>query len=333
MTCTIADNEAEGLPGGSWIAEPPGILACRTAAGVVSFKLKEGGFSLPTTPNGLRQLWYRVRGNPLLLSGAAVILFFFVIGLCAPVIVQHDPLEQNLSMRMAPGFWAGNSAHPLGTDELGRDVLSRVVYGTRISLLMGFVCVAMVLVVGGGIGALCGYYGGAFDALVMRLIDIMLSFPYILLAIAIMAVFGQGIANAVVAVAIVLTPSAARVTRSVALSIKSLQFVEAAKSCGASTRRIVVRHMVPNLLPHVIVYGALSMGETILSIAALGFLGLGVQPPTPEWGAMINTGKDMLILGKWWLSAFPGIAITLAVTGFALLGDGLRDLLDPRMRA
>lgn len=283
--------------------------------------------------NRVRPIWNRVRRNPLLISGGAIILFFFALGLLAPIIVKHDPLEQNLSMRMSPGFWEGNTDHPLGTDELGRDVLSRIVYGTRMSLMMGFVCVAIVLVAGGSIGLLCGYYGGKLDTVVMRFIDILLSFPYILLAIAIMAVFGQGIVNAVVAVAIVLTPSAARVARSVTLSLKSLQFVEAARSYGTPARRIIMKHMVPNLLPHLIVYGALSMGETILSIAALGFLGLGVQPPTPEWGAMINTGKDMLILGKWWLSAFPGAAITLAVTGFALLGDGLRDLLDPRMRS
>lgn len=288
---------------------------------------------MAATRHEIRRLLNRARRNPLLISGGAIVLFFLVIGLLAPVVADHDPLQQNLDMRMAPGFWAGNASHPLGTDELGRDILSRLVHGTRISLLMGLVCVGIVLVMGGSLGMLCGYFGGAIDAIVMRLVDILLSFPYILLAIAIMAVFGQGLVNAVVAVAIVLTPSAARVTRSVTLSLKSLQFVEAAKSYGASARRIMMRHLLPNLVPHLIVYGALSMGETILSIAALGFLGLGVQPPTPEWGAMINTGKDMLILGKWWISAFPGIAITLAVTGFALLGDGLRDFLDPRMRS
>lgn len=288
---------------------------------------------MAATRHEIRRLLNRARRNPLLISGGAIVLFFLVIGLLAPVVADHDPLEQNLGMRMAPGFWAGNAGHPLGTDELGRDILSRLVHGTRISLLMGLVCVGIVLVIGGTLGMLCGYFGGVIDAIIMRLVDILLSFPYILLAIAIMAVFGQGVVNAVIAVAIVLTPSAARVTRSVTLSLKSLQFVEAAKSYGASAGRIMIRHLLPNLVPHLIVYGALSMGETILSIAALGFLGLGVQPPTPEWGAMINTGKDMLILGKWWISAFPGVAITLAVTGFALLGDGLRDLLDPRMRS
>jgi peptide/nickel transport system permease protein len=280
-----------------------------------------------------RRIWNSIRRNSLLMSGGAIILLFLLVGLFAPVIAPHDPLEQNLRQRMAPGFWAGNYEYLLGTDELGRDILSRIIYGTRTSLLMGFACVLIVLVIGGGVGMICGYYGGSLDAIVMRLVDILLSFPYILLAIAIMAVFGQGITNAVIAVAIVFTPSAARITRSVSLSLRTLPFVEAARCYGASTNRIMFKHLVPNLIPHLIVYGALSMGETILSIAALGFLGLGVEPPIPEWGAMISTGKDMLILGKWWLSAFPGLAITLVVTGFALLGDGLRDLLDPRMRS
>lgn len=280
-----------------------------------------------------RHVWNRIRKNSLLVSGATIIIFFLLIGLLAPIIAPYDPLEQNLKQRMVSGFWARNYKYLLGTDELGRDILSRIIHGTRTSLLMGFICVLLVLLVGGSIGMICGYFGGAVDAIIMRLVDIMLSFPYILLAIAIMAVFGQGITNAIIAVAIVFTPAAARITRSVALTLRGLPFVESAKSYGASTGRIILKHLVPNLIPHLIVYGALSMGETILSIAALGFLGLGVEPPIPEWGAMISTGKDMLILGKWWLSAFPGLAITLVVTGFALFGDGLRDLLDPRMRS
>jgi peptide/nickel transport system permease protein len=266
------------------------------------------------------------------LVGGVLVGTFLLVGLLAPVLAPHDPLRQDLDRRMAPGLWAGDAAHPLGTDELGRDILSRIVYGARVSLLVGFIALIVMNVLGVTLGAAAGYLGGRVDAVVMRVMDVLLAFPYIILAIAIMAVLGQGVVNAVIAISVVYTPTLARIVRSVALQLREMQFVEAARALGGGGTRVLGRHVLPNAVPQVIVFSALSLGETILYIAALGFLGLGIAPPTPEWGAMISTGKDHLILGQWWLSAFPGLSIMLAALGFVLLGDGLRDTLDPRLR-
>jgi peptide/nickel transport system permease protein len=264
--------------------------------------------------------------------GGSLVGAFLLIGLLAPVLAPHDPLRQDLDRRVAPGLWAGDVVHPLGTDELGRDILSRIVYGARVSLIVGFIALVIMNVLGVTLGAAAGYLGGRVDAVVMRVMDVLLAFPYIILAIAIMAVLGQGVVNAVIAISVVYTPTLARIVRSVALQLRERQFVEAALALGGGPARVLGRHVLPNAVPQVIVFSALSLGETILYIAALGFLGLGIAPPTPEWGAMISTGKDHLILGQWWPSAFPGLSIMLAALGFVLLGDGLRDTLDPRLR-
>lgn len=267
------------------------------------------------------------------MAGATIIGAFLLMGLLAPLIAPHDPLEQHLERRMAPGLWVGNPTHPMGTDELGRDILSRIVHGARVSLVIGVVAILLMNALGVSVGLTSGYFGGRIDAVAMRVVDVLLSFPYIILAIGIMAVLGQGVLNAVLAISIVFTPTMARIVRGVALSLKTREYVHAAQALGARSGRILGRHLLPNVMPHVVVFSALSLGETILYIAALGFLGLGVSPPTPEWGAMISSGKDMLILGIWWPSTFPGLAIMLATLGFVLLGDGLRDVLDPRLRS
>lgn len=276
--------------------------------------------------------WKRLRSNRLAVTGATIIGTFLLIAMLAPWIAPHDPIGQNLSAKMTPGIWGGSVQYPLGTDELGRDVLSRIIYGTRISLLVGVIAIGLMNIIGVTAGLAAGYFGGRLDDAVMRGVDVMLSFPYIILAIAIMAVLGQGVINAMLAISIVFTPTMTRIVRGVTLTLKARQYVEAARALGASATRVLVRHLLPNVVPQIIVFSALSLGETILYIAALGFLGLGISPPTPEWGAMISSGKDDLVLGVWWPSTFPGVAISLATLGFVMLGDGLRDILDPRMR-
>jgi len=254
------------------------------------------------------------------------------MGLLAPLLMLHDPLQQNLERRMVPGVWAGNRTYLMGTDELGRDIFSRIVYGARISLVIGVIAILLMNGLGVSVGLTSGHFGGRFDAIVMRVVDVLLSFPYIILAIGIMAVLGQGVVNAMLAIGIVFTPTMARIVRGVALSLKPREYIAAARALGGGSGRILLIHLLPNVMPQIVVFSALSLGETILYIAALGFLGLGVSPPTPEWGAMISSGKDMLVLGIWWPSTFPGLAIMLATLGFVLLGDGLRDVLDPRLR-
>jgi len=286
----------------------------------------------PAARRRIPGFWQRLLRNRLAVTGSVIISGLLIVAALAPAVAPHNPLAQNLDARLVPGAWAGNLTYPLGTDELGRDVLSRIVYGARVSLLVGVVAILLMNLLGISIGVATGYFGGWLDAVLMRVVDVLLAFPYIILAIAIMAVLGQGVLNAVIAIGIVNAPAMARIMRSVALTLRDRQFVEAARALGAGGARIVVRHVLPNAIPQIIVFSALSLGETILYIAALGFLGLGISPPTPEWGAMVSSGKDVLVLGQWWPSAFPGATIMLATLGFVLLGDGLRDLLDPRLR-
>jgi peptide/nickel transport system permease protein len=272
------------------------------------------------------------RRSRLAQTGTVIIGGFLLLGVFAPLLAPHDPLQQTLDHRMAPGLWAGNHAYPLGTDELGRDILSRIIYGTRVSLIVGVIAILLMNVLGVSAGLIAGYFGGRLDLAVMRVIDVLMSFPYIILAIAIMAVLGQGAINAVLAIGIVFAPTMARIVRGVTLTLRTREYVEAARASGAGSVWVVRSHLLPNVMPQIVVFSALTLGQTILAIAALGFLGLGIAPPTPEWGAMISSGKDLLTLGIWWPSTFPGLAIMLATIGFVVLGDGLRDILDPRTR-
>ncbi len=274
------------------------------------------------TQQALRRFWKSSSGK----AGLAIVLGLIVLALIAPILAPYDASrDRNLRERLE----APSLEHPMGTDELGRDMLIRVWHGTRISLRVGVVAVGIAVVVGTVLGLVAGYFGGRLDMAISWLVDIMLAFPSILLAIAIVAVIGPGIFNAMLAVGIVQIPIYIRLTRSVVLSLKEQEFATAAEALGASKSRILFRHILPNGLSPLIVQSTLSIATAILDAAGLGFLGLGAQPPDPEWGLMIARGFNYFSTAPW-ISLFPGLAIMIAVLGFNLLGDGLRDALDPR---
>ena len=249
------------------------------------------------------------------------------------MISPHNPDENSLYDQLKPPVWndGGSTKNLLGTDDLGRDMLSRLIYGARVSLTLGIVSVGIALVFGSILGSLAGYYKGWPDNLIMRFMDIILAFPYILLAIVIVAYLGPGLKNAMIAIGIINVPRFARIIRASVMEEYEKDYVTAARAVGANNRRIIFNAIFPNCLSPIIVQASLGFGEAILSGAGLSFLGLGAQPPLSEWGAMIAQGRSM-ILRAWWVMTFPGIAILLAVLGFNLLGDGLRDALDPRLR-
>jgi peptide/nickel transport system permease protein len=261
--------------------------------------------------------------------GATLALVLLAISLLTPVIMPYDPrTDSDLANRLKPP----SRAHPFGTDDLGRDVLRRVLHGSRVSLRIGFISVVVALSFGTTLGLVCGFLGGALDIGAMRFIDIMLAFPATLLAIGIVAARGPGLNNAMLAVGIVQIPAYTRLARSAAISIREREYITAARCIGASQLRLLTRHVLPNSLSPIIVLCSLSIATAILEAAALGFLGLGAQPPTPEWGAMLADGYKYLTLGAWWVLLFPGIFIMITVLGFNLLGDGLRDALDPSLK-
>ena len=273
-----------------------------------------------------------LRKNKSAIVGLVIIFILILCAIFAPVISPYNPNEQDLYNGLKPGFWVGNTQNFLGTDEFGRDILSRIIYGSRVSLSVGLVAVAIGVLLGGFAGIFAGYYGGFVDNLLMRIVDIMFSLPSILLAIVIVAVLGRGLSKAMVAIGITYAPQIARVVRSETIVVKQNQYIEAAKAIGSSNLRTIRVHILPNVLSVIIVYTTLSIGSAILDAAALGFLGLGAQPPTAEWGAMLAGSNHYITGGYWWLATFPGIAILLSVLGFNLLGDGLRDAIDPRLR-
>jgi peptide/nickel transport system permease protein len=271
-------------------------------------------------------LWKRFRRNRLALVGLVIVGLLIAAAVFAPWLAPKDPARQVLEdKRMAPGarYW-------LGADEFGRDIASRLLYGSRVALVVGLVSVLIALAVGTVLGTVAGFAGGAVDEVIMRALDVLLAFPYLLLAITIVSALGPGLGNTILAVGIWATPGFARVIRGAVLSVKELEYVQAAKAVGANAGRVVVCHILPNCISIVVVYSALYMASAILLEAALSFLGLGVQPPTPSWGLMVSTGRDFLLIAPH-IATFPGLAIALAVLGFNLLGDGLRDALDPRM--
>jgi ABC-type dipeptide/oligopeptide/nickel transport system permease subunit len=282
------------------------------------------------------ELIRRFRYNKSAVFGFFLILFLVVIAIFAPFIAPHDPTPSppDLDNSLKPGFWSNESipGYFLGTDIMGRDILSRIIYGSRISLTVGFIAVGIATALGIVIGVTAGYYGKWVDSVLMRLTDILFAFPSLLLAIVIVAVIGQGLDKAMIAIGIVYSPQMARVMRGSVLYIKEMEYIEAQKAIGSSNRRIILRHVLPNSLSPVIVYGTLMMAGAILDAAALGFLGLGAQPPSPEWGAMLSESRFYIVSGSWWAATFPGIAIVIAVLGLNLLGDGLRDILDPRLK-
>lgn len=259
--------------------------------------------------------------------GAGILLLCLLSAVFAPLIAPYDPIAQNTPNRLQ----GPSAAHWLGTDDFGRDILSRIVYGSRTSMLVGVVATGIGLTLGTLLGITGGFLGGRIDQLVMRAMDILLSFPYILLAIVIMAFLGPGLVNLMMAIGLSRVPIFARVTRSVVLSIKNNEYIEAARSLGLRDRNILVRHVLPNVIPPLIVQGTASVAEAVVVGASLNFLGLGIQPPTPDWGAMVSDGRRY-VFDKYYIPLFPGLAITAVVLSMNLVGDWLRDILDPRDR-
>jgi peptide/nickel transport system permease protein len=267
------------------------------------------------------------RRSPTGIIGGIIILLEIVIALAAPAVAPHEPLKQNFRAAMQPP----SSQHWFGTDDVGRDILSRVIYGARISLRVGLISVA----IGGGAGVLlgimAGFYGRWLDNIIMRLIDVLLAFPGLLLALAIVAVLGPGLFNVMIAVGIGSIPTYTRMARATTLSIRERDYVLAARSVGCSNRRLMLRYILPNAIPPIIVLATLGVAGAILTAAGLSFIGVGAQPPTPEWGAMLTSARQY-IQQAWWFTTFPGLAIVVTVLAINMVGDALRDALDPRLR-
>ena len=271
--------------------------------------------------------WQRFRRNRLALAGLVVVALLVVAAAGSPWLAPADPARQSLIEKRAPP----GGKFLLGADEFGRDILSRVLFGSRVALLVGLLSVAIALGLGLVLGCVAGFAGGWIDVLIMRAIEVLLAFPYLLLAIAVVSALGPGVLNTTIAVGIWGTPTVTRIVRGAVLAARESEYVSAARALGASAAEILKRHVLRNILPTVVVYSTLFMANAILVEAALSFLGLGVQPPTPSWGLMVSSGRDFLLVAPH-IATIPGLAIMLAVLGFNLLGDGLRDALDPRLR-
>ncbi len=271
--------------------------------------------------------WRRLRRSWSLVAGAIVLSLVVLSAIFAPQISPYDPIDQDFASQLLPP----SASHLFGTDEFGRDIFSRVVFGARVALQVGVLADAIAVALGVLLGVAAGFFAGWLDAIITRLIDVMLAFPYLLLAMIVVAILGPGLTNAMVAIAIVYTPRIARVVRGVVLSVKEQDFVEAARGTGTGSLRILARHILPNIVSPIIVMATLTVGFMIVETAGLSFLGLGASPPTPEWGSMLATGRSFMLTAPW-IATFPGLAILVTVVAFNLMGDGLRDLLDPRLR-
>jgi peptide/nickel transport system permease protein len=270
--------------------------------------------------------WLRLARNPLALLGLGIVVTLVVMAIAAPLLATHDPIAQDLAARLMPPLSPG---HWLGTDEFGRDIWSRLVYGARITLYIVLLVALTAPVFGLLVGTVAGYYGGWVDRVLSRMTDIFLAFPRLILALAFVAALGPGIGNAVLAIALTAWPPYARVARAETLTVRNSDYIAAAQLIGAGGARILLRHVAPMCVPSVIIRVTLDMAGIILTAAGLGFLGLGAQPPLPEWGLMISSGRKFLF-DQWWVATMPGLAIFIVSLGFNLLGDGLRDVLDPR---
>jgi peptide/nickel transport system permease protein len=275
------------------------------------------------------EVWRRLKRNKMAILGLIILTILVLLAIFADVIADYDNvvIKQNLAQRLQ----GPSAAHWLGTDEFGRDIFARLIHGTRVSLQVGIVAVGISIVIGGILGAVAGYYGGKLDNIIMRIMDIFLAVPSILLAIAIVSALGPSILNLMLAISISSVPSYARIVRASVLSIRDQEFIEAARAIGASNTRIIFRHIIPNSLAPVIVQATLGVASAILSTAGLSFIGLGIQPPAPEWGSMLSGGRQYLRYA-WWVTTFPGVAIMITILSLNLLGDGLRDALDPRLK-
>lgn len=274
----------------------------------------------------LKETWHRLKKNRLAMLGLTILVFLVIVAILAPYLAPYHYDDQNVGEPlMSP-----NKEFPFGTDNFGRDILSRMIYGSRVSLQVGFISVAFSSIVGCSLGAISAYFR-KFDNLIMRFIDIIAGIPYLLLAIAISAALGSGLNNMMLAVGISAVPPYARITRASFLTIQETEYIEAARSIGASNFRIILKHIFPNAMSPIIVQATLGAGNAIILAAALSFMGLGIQPPSPEWGAMLSAGR-IFIRDHWHMTVIPGVALALVVYSLNTLGDGLRDALDPRLK-
>lgn len=277
----------------------------------------------------LRKMWYLRLG----VLGGLVILALVMTAVFTPYLAPHDPYQQDLIKRLLPPAWmeGGETKYLLGTDRLGRDILSRIMYGTRVSLAVGISAVLMQVIIGVGLGLLAGYHGGKIDAGISFVVNIMMGFPFILLVMSLVAVLGPSLENIIIALGLTGWPVFTRVSRIETMKLREQEFVLAAISLAFKTKRILIKHILPNLLPSIVVLATVEVARAIIRESLLSFLGLGIQPPTPSWGKMLAEGRDYMLI-QWWIAAFPGSAIFLAALGINLLGDALRDVLDPRLR-
>ncbi|HAE91961.1 ABC transporter permease [Tissierella praeacuta] len=275
------------------------------------------------------EVWRRLRKNKMAMLGLTIIIILILLAAFADIIADYE--EVAIKMNTAVRLQGPSKDHILGTDELGRDIFARMIHGARVSLKVGIIAVGIAIIIGGTLGAIAGFYGGKLDNIIMRTMDIFLAVPSILLAIAIVSALGTSMINLMVAVGISSIPNYARIVRASVLSIKDQEFIEAAKAIGAKDTRIILKHILPNSMAPVIVQGTLGVAGAILSTAGLSFIGLGIQKPAPEWGAMLSSGRPFL-REAWHVTTFPGIAIMITILSLNLLGDGLRDALDPRLK-
>ncbi|KXF76685.1 peptide transporter [Paramesorhizobium deserti] len=281
----------------------------------------------------LADFWFYFSENRGAVIGLWVFAALVLVAIFAPVLAPHDPAQQFRDALLTPPAWeaGGRSEFLLGTDAIGRDILSRLIYGSQFSLFVGLVVVSIALVAGIALGLIAGFFGGWVDTVIMRVMDVILSFPSLVLALVLVAILGPGLTNAMIAIAVILQPHFARLTRAAVLAEKNREYVIAARLAGASRLRLMFKTILPNCLAPLIVQATLSFSNAILDAAALGFLGMGAQPPTPEWGTMLAEAREF-ILRAWWVVTFPGLAILITVLAINLIGDGLRDALDPKLK-
>ncbi len=295
--------------------------------------LKTGSTPAPAPPHPLREFWTYFSANHGAVMGLLIVLGVLLVALFAPWLAPHAPNITDNAVFLKPPAWqsGGSWSYPLGTDAIGRDILSRLMYGARLSLVIGLAVVTISVVVGTVLGLLAGYFRGIFEIAIMRLMDIILTLPSLLLAIVIVAILGPGLMNAMLAVAIVVLPHYVRITRAAVIAETSRDYVTAARMGGAGRVRLMFSEILPNCTAPLIVQASLGVSTAILDAAALGFLGLGAQPPSPEWGTMLADAREF-VLRAWWVVTFPGLAILITVLAFNLLGDGLRDAFDPKLK-
>lgn len=306
-------------------------IPLKTTGEMVALKGKDSAAAVRRAM--MAEFWYYFRQNRGAVVGLVVFSIILLVAILAPLVAPHDPIEQVRGAFLLPPVWqeGGSWEYILGTDPVGRDMLSRLIYGARFSLFIGLVVVMISVTFGVVIGLIAGYFRGPVDTFIMRVMDIILAFPSLLLALVLVAVLGPGLLNAMIAIALVLQPHFVRLTRAAVMTEKSKEYVTAAKVAGAGRLRLMFKTILPNCTAPLIVQATLSFSNAILDAAALGFLGMGAQPPTPEWGTMLAEAREF-IMRAWWVVTFPGLAILITVLAVNLMGDGLRDALDPKLK-